>query len=319
MNNELLPEILKAELRIRPFILTTPLLESRPLSKSSHVVLKLENEQHTGSFKARGSMNKVLSLTGDERRRGVVTASTGNHGLGVARSLEIAGAKGVVFVPENADISKVEAIKQYGAEIHYTKTGLSETKAHAEAKQYAKDHGMTWISPYNDPQVIAGQGTIAVELAQQLKDIDCVFVTVGGGGLISGIATYLKSISPTTKIIGCLPENSAEMYHSVKAGKFVHMESKPSVSDGSAGGFEEGSITFPLCQKLVDDWTLVTEEEIEDAIRLILHAHHKLIEGAAGVAVASFLKRQDEFKGKNVVVLICGSNISTNTLKAILR
>jgi len=319
MDQQLLPEILKAELRIRPYTLTTPLLRSLLLSThGANVYLKLENEQYTGSFKARGSMNKVLSLTGEQRKHGVVTASTGNHGLGVARAAKETAVKCVVFVSDNADTSKIEAIKQYGAEIQYTKAGLSETLSHAQAKEYAKEHNMAWVSPYNDLQVIAGQGTISVELVKQLANIDYVFVTVGGGGLISGMTTYLNAISPNTQVIGCLPEKSAEMYLSVKAGKFVPVQSETTLSDGSAGGFEEGSITFPLCQKLVKDWTLVSEEEIKDSLKLILKTHHKLIEGSAAVAVASYLKRKDEFVGKNVVILLCGSNIAPATLKSIL-
>jgi threonine dehydratase len=319
MDTTLKTSIEETERRIRQYTLETPLILSLPLSKNgANVYLKLENEQHTGSFKARGSMNKILSLSNEQRKNGVVTASTGNHGLGVARALKETGARGVVFVPESADASKVEAIEHYGAEIHYTKAGMSETEAHAQAKQYAKDRTMTWISPYNDYDVIAGQGTIAVELVRQLPNIDYVFVTVGGGGLISGIASYLHAVSPKTKIIGCLPENSAEMYQSVKAGKFVHMESKPTLSDGSGGGFEEGSITFALCQELVDDWELVSEEEIKAAVRLVLDSHHKLIEGAAGVAVAACLKRQTTLVSKNVVILICGGNMATPTLKKVL-
>lgn len=319
MDKTLKTKIEEAERRIRPYTLETPLMPSLPLSKNGAAVyLKLENEQHTGSFKARGSMNKILSLSDDQRKNGAVTASTGNHGQGVARALKEAGARGVVFVPENADVSKIEAIKQYGAEIQYTKAQSSETEAHTLAKQYAKDHNMTWISPYNDYDVIAGQGTIAVELMRQLPNIDYLFITVGGGGLISGIASYLRAVSPTTKVVGCLPENSAEMYHSVRAGKFVHMQSKPTLSDGSGGGFEEGSITFPLCQELVNDWELVSEAEIKLAVRLVLDKHHKLVEGAAGVAVAAYLKRQADLADKNVVLLICGGNMATSTLREVL-
>src|SRR6266702_1384644 len=238
--NDLLTEILRAELRIRPYTYTTPLLASKSLiTRRTNVFLKLENEQHTGSFKARGSMSKVLSLSKKEREQGLVAASTGNHGLGVARAAAETGAKCTIFVPDNAAPSKVKAIKQYGAEIQYTKAGLSEAISHNQARQYAKKRGMAWIAPYNDLQVIAGQGTIGIELVGQLSDIDAVFVTVGGGGLISGIATYLRAVSPKTKIIGCLPENSAEMYHSVQAGRFATEESKETLSDGSAGGFEK--------------------------------------------------------------------------------
>ncbi len=319
MNKALKTSVEEAERRIRQYTLETPLILSLPLSKNrANIYLKLENEQHTGSFKARGSMNKILSLSDEQRKSGIVTASTGNHGLGVARALKETGAQGVVFVPESADASKVEAIEQYGAKIHYTKAGLSETEAHAQAKQYAKNYNMTWISPYNDYDVIAGQGTIAVELARQLPDIDYVFVTVGGGGLISGIASYLHAASPRAKVIGCLPENSAEMYYSVKAGKFVRVDSKPTLSDGSGGGFEEGSITFPLCQELVNDWELVSEEEIKAAVKFMLDNHHKLVEGAAGVAVAAYLRRNAGLAGKNIVILICGGNMATSTLKKVL-
>ncbi|HUB93558.1 MAG TPA: threonine/serine dehydratase [Verrucomicrobiae bacterium] len=317
--DDLLPEILKAERRIRPYTLTTPLLHSLTLStEGTDVYLKLESEQYTGSFKARGSMNKVLSLSDSERSHGVVTASTGNHGLGLARAAKEADVPCVVFVPENADTSKVEAIKQYGATVKHTTAGAPETISHGQAKQYAAEHGMTWVSPYNDLEVIAGQGTIAIELMQQLASVDYVFVTVGAGGLASGIAAYLSAVSPETKIVGCLPERSAEMYHSVKAGKFVHMQSLPTLSDGSGGGFEEGSITFPLCQKFIKDWTLVSEGEIKDSMRLIVTAHHKFIEGSAGVAVASYLRRRGELTGKKVVIILCGSNVAASTLKEIL-
>jgi len=264
-------------------------------------------------------MSKVLSLSKKEREQGLVAASTGNHGLGVARAAAETGAKCTIFVPDNAAPSKVKAIKQYGAEIQYTKAGLSESISHNQARQYAKKRGMAWISPYNDLQVIAGQGTIGIELVGQLSDIDAVFVTVGGGGLISGIATYLRAVSPKTKIIGCLPENSAEMYHSVQAGRFATEESKETLSDGSAGGFEKDSVTFPLCQKLVDDWVLVSEDEIKHAIRLVLDEHHRAIEGSAGVAVAAYLKHKNTVGAyKNVVIVICGGNIATPTLRDIL-
>jgi len=290
-----------------------------PLSQEgARVFLKLENEQHTGSFKARGAMSKVLSLTEEQRRRGIVTASTGNYALGIARAVRETGTKGIVFVPTNADTSKVAVIKQYGVEVRYIEAGLPETISHAQARRVAEELDMAWASPYNDLQVIGGQGTIAIELLQQLKDIDYVFVTVGGGGLIAGIAGYLRAVSPRTKVIGCLPENSAEMYHCVKAGKFVSIQGDETLSDGSAGGFEEGSITLPLCQELVKDWVLITEDEIKQAVKLVLKEHHKLIEGSAGVAVASFLKRSKELAGKKVVIVICGGNMAPATLQKIL-
>ena len=187
------------------------------------------------------------------------------------------------------------------------------------AQRYAHENGLTYISPYNDPQVIGGQGTIGLELERQAEKIDAVFVSVGGGGLISGIAGYLKQALPNdVNVIGCLPENSPEMALAVKAGHHVQMESKPTFSDGTAGGFEPGAITFELCQQLVDEYVLVSEAEIAAALHLMLETQHQLIEGSAGVAIAGFQKLHSQCKGQNVVIVLCGANISLSTLKQIL-
>ena len=319
----ILKEILQAENRIRPYILTTPVLESKPLSKLNNgkVFLKLESEQHTGSFKARGSMNKVLSLsegTEMEANREIITASTGNHALGFARALLEANKRGIIYMPKNASPSKVKALKDYPVDLVFFGTNSLATEL--EAKRVAKEKNAIWISPYNDPQIIGGQGTIGIELTQQLKTIDYVLVTVGGGGLIAGIATFVKYISPETKIIGCLPSRSPEMALSVEAGKIIELENpQETISDGSAGGVEPDAITFPICQELVDDFILVKEEEIKTAIKLVVNEHHKIIEGAAGVAVASFIKEANRFEGKNVAIIICGSNIATEKLVEIIQ
>jgi threonine dehydratase len=314
----ILQEIVKAELRIRPYILNTPLFLSHYLSieTQSKVYLKLESEQYTGSFKFRGATNKVMSLTEEEKQLGVISASTGNHGQALALALQATGAKGIIFVPENADTSKVDAIKRFGAIVEVY--GRNSLQTEMFAKQRAKERGMLWVSPYNDLQIVAGQGTIGVELAEQLKTIDAIFVTIGGGGLMSGIGTYIKIVSPQTRLIGCLPENAAEMYESIKTGKVVASENKETISDGSAGGVEEESITYEICKEVVDGFVLVSEDEIKQAIKLLVDIHHKIIEGAAGVAVASFLKHKDKYKGKNVVIIICGANIATEKLRAIL-
>ena len=196
-------EIQAAEARIRPHIRKTILDYSPYYSKltGANVYFKLENLQHTGSFKVRGAMNKVLSLTPEQRQRGVVTASTGNHGAATAFSLSKFNAAGIVFVPQDASPGKVQAIERLGAEVRYHGDDGAVTEAYA--RQYARDNRLTFISPYNDPQVIGGPGTIAVELARQLDQIDMVFVALGGGGLIGGIAGYLKTIHPQAKIIGC--------------------------------------------------------------------------------------------------------------------
>jgi threonine dehydratase len=177
---------------------------------------------------------------------------------------------------------------------------------------------LTYISPYNDPQVIGGQGTIAVELAQQLDQIDMVFVALGGGGLICGIAGYLKSIQPQVRIIGCSPANSQVMIESVKAGQILDLPSLPTLSDGTAGGVEADSITFDLCRDLVDDYETVSETEIKESLRQYMQVHHMMIEGSAAVALAGCIKQGQRLTGKNVVVILCGANISLETLKGIL-
>jgi len=311
-------EVLTAEKRIRPHIRETILDYSPYYSEhtGANLYFKLENLQHTGSFKVRGAMNKVLSLTPAERSRGIVTASTGNHGAATAFSLGKFNAKGIVFVPEDAATGKVQAIERLGAEVrHYGDDG-AVTEAHA--RRFAKEHGMTYISPYNDPQVIGGQGTIAVELAEQLDQIDRVYVALGGGGLICGIAGCLKSVRPQVKVIGCSPVNSQVMIESVKAGEILDLPSLPTLSDGTAGGVEPDSITFELCRELVDDFETVTETQIRESLRRYLQVHHIMIEGSAAVALAGCLKQHERLADKNVVVVLCGANISLETLKEIL-
>lgn len=316
---DLLPEIIKADKRIRPHCLRTPLLASRPLAQlnGGQVYLKMESEQHTGSFKARGSMNRIATLSAEEKARGVITASTGNHALGFARALEITGTTGTIYLPENASPSKIEALRHYRVDLQFH--GRDSLQTELFAKQKAASIGAIWVSPYNDPAIIAGQGTIGLELLQKLDQIDFILATVGGGGLISGIAGAIKPISPATKVIGCQPEHSPEMSLSIKEGKIVQLpEYIPTLSDGSAGGLEPGSITFPICRELVDDFILVSEEEIKRGIRFMINVHHKIVEGAAGVAVASYLRDPEAFKGATVVIIICGANIDTEKLREIL-
>lgn len=312
-------EILDAEKRIRPYILKTPLIESRNLSEliGGNVYLKLESEQYTGSFKARGSLNKLLSLTEDEKNRGTITASTGNHALGYARALEIVNVKGTVYLPENASKSKVAALNNYSVDLKFHGFDCLTTELYAKEK--AKEQNKVWVSPYNDPQIIGGQGTIGIELAEQLNDFDDTLITMGGGGLMSGIGTYLKKCKPVIRLVGCQPENSPEMTLSLKAGKIVELrEEIETLSDGSAGGIEKGAITFPICQSVVDETVLVSEQEIESALKFVAHNHHKIIEGAAGVAVASLIKNKELYKERTVVIIICGSNIDIKKFKRII-
>jgi threonine dehydratase len=312
-------EVLEAEQRIRKYIRKTPLEYSPYLSKigKCNVYLKLENYQHTGSFKARGALNKVLSLS---KGLEAITASTGNHGLAVAYALKIIGESGTIYLPKTTTQTKIKALETYNVELVFHGSESMETEVFARGVA-EKDPGKVFISPYNDPYIIGGQGTIGIELLNQLPEIDNVLASIGGGGLISGIAGYIKNIKPNTKVIGCLPENSPVMFESIKAGEIIDMEIKPSLSDGTAGGIEPNAITFPICQQYVDDYLIVNEKEIMTAIFLMLEQHHLIIEGAAGVTIAAFLKTIDQstrFEGENVILIVCGSNIGIEALKGIM-
>jgi threonine dehydratase len=315
---DIVQEVLQAEHRIRPYIRETPLEYSLPLSEmtGSRVFLKLENLQYTGSFKVRGAMNALLSLTPEQRIRGIVTASSGNHGIAVAFGLHTLKMHGTIFVPEETSSAKVAAIRNYGADIRFWGTDSVVTEVYA--RSYAAQHDMVYISPYNDERVVGGQGTIGVELCRQIEHVDVVLAALGGGGMISGIASYLKTVFTHAEIIGCSPEHSPVMAKSVLAGQILEMESMPTLSDGTAGGVEQDAITFPLCQQLVDDYILVSEGEIRQAMRLCIETHHMLIEGAAGVPLAALLKTPERFREKTVVVILCGANLSLETLKTIL-
>ncbi|MHA1966435.1 MAG: threonine/serine dehydratase [Candidatus Hodarchaeales archaeon] len=304
----------EAEKRIRDIIRETPIEYSPFLSEigKCNVYLKLENQQLTGSFKFRGAMNKILTLTNKE----IITSSTGNHGLAIAHALSITGGKGSVYLPKNTAKTKLDALGKYKLKKLFY--GNDSEQAEVHARMVAEKENKEFISPYNDLDIIGGQGTIGFEIYHQLKQIDAVLVSVGGGGLISGIAGYLKNKNRDIMIIGCLPENSPVMYESIKAGKIIKMESKQTLSDGTAGGIEPNAITFHLCQRLVNQYFTINEDEIANAIRLILEQHHMIIEGAAGLTVAGFLKNKDHFKGKNVVLILCGANIGIDQLKSII-
>lgn len=314
----LIQEIEDAHRRIKGDIFQTPLLYSHWLSDScdGDVYLKLESEQITGSFKARGSLNKLKWIQEQKLGKYPVTASTGNHGLGFARACELLNIEGTVFLPHNAVDSKIEAIRNYNVDIRFHGDDPYTTEKYV--RNQAEKKGWIYVSPYNDAEIIAGQGTIGIEILDQLPEADNVLATVGGGGLISGIASYIKDRLPDTSIIGCQPKNSPEMSVSVRAGEYQEIESKSTLSDGSAGGFEADAITFDLCRKLVDDFILISEDEIRHAIRSMIRHHHKVIEGSAGVAIASLLKKPHQFAGQTTVIVVCGANIAADTLQSIL-
>lgn len=303
--------------RIREFILETPLTLSAAFSAEldASVYFKLENRQTTGSFKLRGAINSLMTLSDEQRSRGCVAASSGNHGAAVACAMQTLGVSGVIFVPEQTSPVKVDAIRAYGGEVVFFGTDGLDTEQ--RARSYASEKGMAYLSPYNDAAVIAGQGSCGVEIVEQLADVDTVFVAVGGGGLIAGVGSVLKAHNPAVRIVGCQPAASAVMARSLEAGEIVEIKSEPTLSDGTAGGIEAGAITFPLNQAVVDDFVLVDEAQIASAMRQFMRSEGDIIEGAAGVAVAALLERATSIRGQKVVVIICGGNISPEKLDAV--
>ena len=300
--------------RIKPLIRNTPVEHSPMLGDD--VWLKCENFQTTGSFKIRGAANALLRLGDAARAGGVVTASSGNHGLGLAKAATSLGIPATVFVPTGADDAKVEAILRLGVTVERVGDDCVDTEAYA--RLIAEHHNRTYISPYNDPAIIAGQGTIGLELADQLPDLDAVFIAMGGGGLIAGVGAYLKAVRPGIQIIGCSPAASPAMHACLEAGHIVDVNCRPTLSDATAGGVEPGAITLAACQSVVDRSILVGEADISTAVRDVIQTHHMLIEGAAGVAVAGFRSIQADFTGARVAIILCGANIGSHALIQVL-
>ena len=283
----------------------------------ANVFFKLENQQITGSFKFRGATNRLLTLDLDQRAKGCVVASSGNHGAAVACAMQRLGTSGVVFVPKQTSLAKVEKIKSYGGEVRFFGVDGLDTEQHA--RQYADDNGMFYLSPYNDEEVIAGQGTCGLEILEQLPDVDAVFIAVGGGGLAGGIGSVLKAHNPNIRVYGCQPRASAVMAQSVAAGEILDLPSAATLSDGTAGGIEPGAITFPLNQAVIDEWVIVDEDQIAAAMRLYIGREGHTIEGAAGVAVAGMLASTAAIGGQNIVAIVCGGNITEDKLAAIMN
>lgn len=301
--------------RIAEHVVCTPLNRSPAFSRelAADVYFKLENRQNTGSFKLRGATNRLLTLNGAQREQGCVAASSGNHGAAVACAMQTQSVSGIIFVPEQTSPVKIDKIRSYGGDVRLFGTDGLDTEQHA--RDYASQNGMFYLSPYNDEQVVAGQGTCGVEIVRELPDADAIFVAVGGGGLIGGVGAVLKAHNPGTRIYGCQPLASPVMTRSIEAGEIIDMPSEPTLSDGTAGGIEQGAVTFELNQVVVDDWVVVNEEQIAAAMRAFMDAEGDVIEGAAGVAIAGMLARRDELSGQKVVAIICGGNISDDKLR----
>ena len=310
-----IPSSIKSLDNIKNYIVKTPLKFSERLSEetNSNIFLKLENIQKTGSFKARGALNKILNISNKED---VLAASSGNHGAAISYALSQKNMTGTIYVPKNVKKSKVKNIESYGSKV--VKFGDDCLDAENEAIRLSKENNLTFVSPYNDLDIISGQGTIGVEIMEQNSEIDVVFITVGGGGLISGVSSHIKSVNPKIKVVGCSPINSAIMINSIKNGKIINAESEDTLSDGSAGGVEEGSITFDMCKELIDEFCLISEDEISLQIKNALKYDEILIEGSAAVAIASAIKMKSFIEDKNVAIIICGGNIGSDTLNKIL-
>jgi len=306
-----------AAARLQPHVVETPLRRARKLSQKlgCGVWLKCEHLQHTGSFKLRGATNKLLSLDQEERDRGVVTASSGNHGMAVAHACQRLQTHSTVFVPTGVVLEKAQAIQRMGAEIATHGNDCADTEAHA--REFAKTKGATFVSPYNDTQVVAGQGSIAWELARQSRPLDTVYVAVGGGGLVAGLAAGLREVWPDTEVVACSPAASAVMISSLAAGEVLELPSAPTWSDGTAGGLEPGTITFPLCQELVSRSIEVDEESILEGVRALREELGVIVEGAAGVAVAAMLQDTERSAGDRLGVIVCGGNASQALVDAL--
>jgi threonine dehydratase len=313
MFEEIVAASARFDVQLRPEVAETPL---RPYPSLDHgettVLAKLENRQPTGSFKLRGATAKVATLTAEQRRAGVVTASTGNHGAAVARAAGNAGVTVEVFVSPDADPEKVAAIRARGATI--TTIPGDPIVAEVAAREVAARSGRTYLPPYNDVTVVAGQGTIGVELLRQAPDLAAVVVSVGGGGLISGIAATLKAHRPQIRVIGASAVNTAAMHHSVAAGRIVELEHHPTLSDGTAGGIEPGAVTFEMCRLLVDEWLLINEDEIAAAMRSYISNYDEPIEGSAAMALAACARI--DVAGP-VAAVVCGGNVSAGRLESI--
>lgn len=312
-------QIFEARERIAPLARRTPLLFSSLLSErtGAAVHLKLETLQETGTFKVRGAANKLLSLSDEQRARGVVTASTGNHGRAVSHVAAQLGIRAVVCISERVPQNKVEALRRSGAELVIE--GQGQDAAAERALALSEEQGLTMVHPFDDPLVIAGQGTIGLEMLNDLPDLDTAIVPLSGGGLITGIALALKSAEPTMRIIGVSMERAPVMYHSLQAGHPVEMPEEDSLADSLLGGIGlNNQYTFDAVRRLVDDVVLVSEEEIASAMIFLLREHHVLAEGAGAVGIAALLAGKIAEPGKKTGLVITGGNVALQDLMRIV-
>ncbi|MFO7836682.1 MAG: threonine/serine dehydratase [Candidatus Thorarchaeota archaeon] len=304
-------ELLKSHIR------KTPLLHSKLLSEISggEVHLKLENLQKTGAFKVRGAFMALLKIKQENRFKGVVTASSGNHGQAVALAANELGISATIVVPEHISKEKLTKIRKF--DVTVIRKGSYE-EVESIAKQLADEKGLTYISPYNHPDIIAGQGTVGLEIMQELNDVDAIIVPVGGGGLISGIAIATKGVDPRTNTIGVQSESSPMVYECWKANEYVQVQEEESVASGLMGGVQEGSITLSIMREKVDNMLLVREYTIINALKVLWEAEGQRVEGAAAVGVAAILENPERFRDKKIVLVITGGNIEESEFQKLI-
>jgi len=310
--------VLEAHERTKDYLSPTPLEYSHYLSGQieGEVWLKLDLVQRTASFKYRGATNKIQSLTEEELDKGVVSASTGNYALAVAEAMRQRGRRATIYVARDMEESRLNILRAHGLDlvIH----GDFAWDAEAEARRVGDEEDKIYVSPYNDPLVVGGQGTCGYEISQQLPDVDAAFFACGAGGLLTGSAGWLKSHNPDIEAYGVSPANSPVMYESVRSNKMIQMDTQPTLADTCAGNVDLDSITLELCRRYVDEILLLTEKEIEAAIRLLFEQHRLVSEGSGALGVGGLLKRKEQLKGKKVVAVVCGRNIDLEVFKRII-
>src|SRR5437762_5586394 len=313
-----LDDIHSALRRIRKSIYLSPCARSETFSRhtGNSVYLKLDNLQRTGAFKERGALNKLLTLTEDERARGVIAASAGNHAQGVAYHAGRLGIGAQICMPLTTPLIKVSATKGYGADV--VLHGANYDEACEEAVRRSQQFGLTFIHPFDDEVVIAGQGTMGLEILQQVPDVEAIIAPIGGGGLISGVACAAKETNPRVRVIGVQPARLPSMKVAIAEGHPVTLSPAPTIADGIAVR-RAGEKTLPLIQKYVDDIVTVEEEEIANAILLLLEREKTLAEGAGAAAIAAVLNRKIQLENKRVAVLVCGGNIDVTLLSRIIE
>lgn len=310
-----LDKIYHAAFVLRDVIRPTVLISAPELNHNCQVYLKPENLQVTGSFKVRGSGYKISQLTEEEKARGVIACSAGNHAQGVALAATKYGIKSLICLPDGAPISKVEATKRYGAEVVMVEGVYDD--AYNRAVQLRDEFGYTFIHPFDDENVIAGQGTIGLEILDEMDDVDAVVVPIGGGGLISGVAFALKSLRPDIKVYGVQAAGAPSMYNAIRDGKIERLGSVSTIADGIAVK-EPGENTFALCSQYVDEIVTVSEDEISSAILALMEQQKMIAEGAGAVSVAAVMFDKLPVQGKKVVCVVSGGNIDVTILSRVI-